>query len=201
MWSSGDQIVLRFLVGERIAFARPVTVVEDSGERVALFLAAGTPTKSRVLLDGTPIPRDLSYADRFARPWRLGDGTWGPNDLLLVTPPDAAHSIWLFWGQRWEMLGWYVNLQAPLVRTPVGFDTSDHVLDLWVEADGTWTWKDEDELEDAVRVGRFTAEEAAAIRAEGERVLRAWPFPTGWEDWRPDDTWPTPRFPEGWDTV
>jgi len=28
-------------------------------------------------------------------------------------------------------------------------------------------------------------QKARRIRAEGERVLEAWPFPTGWEDWQP----------------
>ena len=39
----------------------------------------------------------------------------------------------------------------------------------------------------AVRYGHHTAADAAAFRAEGERVLAEWPFPTGWEDWRPHD--------------
>ena len=28
-----------------------------------------------------------------------------------------------------------------------------------------------------------------------------WPFPTGWEDWRPDPAWPVPQLPAGWDVV
>ena len=49
--------------------------------------------------------------------------------------------------------------------------------------DGTYRWKDEDELEQAAALGIV---DAAAVRAEGQRVLEEWPFPTGWEDWRPD---------------
>ena len=30
------------------------------------------------------------------------------------------------------------------------------------------------------------------VRAEAARVLEEWPFPTGWEDWRPDPSWPVP---------
>jgi hypothetical protein len=40
-----------------------------------------------------------------------------------------------------------------------------------------------------------------AVRAEGERVLAAWPFPTGWEEFRPDPAWPLPGLPEGWEHV
>jgi hypothetical protein len=55
------------------------------------------------------------------------------------------------------------------------------------------------EGEDWVRQGRFTGEDVAAIRAEGERVLAAWPFPTGWEDWQPDPSWTAPELPDGWE--
>ena len=53
-------------------------------------------------------------------------------------------------------------------------------------------------LEQRVREGRFAASEAVAIRAEGERVLAEWPFPTGWEDWRPNQEWTVPELPAGW---
>ena len=66
-------------------------------------------------------------------------------------------------------------------RTPIGVDTFDHKLDLLVFPSGGYEWKDEDELE-AAALGLLDAE---AVRAEARRVLREWPFPTGWEDWPP----------------
>jgi hypothetical protein len=36
----------------------------------------------------------------------------------------------------------------------------------------------------------------AEVRAEADRVVAAWPFPTGWEDFRPDPAWGVPRLPE-----
>ena len=201
LWSSGDQIVVRYVRDGRPSWVRPVTVIEDTPERSVVFIAAGTPTKEPVRLDGSAIARVVSYEERVSLEWRLGDGNWGSHQTLLLTPSDAAYSVWLFWTEDWTFLGWYVNLQQPLERTPVGFDTRDQVLDIWVEPDLTWSWKDEGELEDAVRLGRFSADEAAAIRAEGERVIAKWPFPTGWEDWRPDPSWPIPKLPDGWDRV
>jgi hypothetical protein len=100
-----------------------------------------------------------------------------------------------------EFLCCYVNLQEPLRPSPVGFDTRDQALDLVIDPDGSWRWKDEDHFAQAVERGRFTADEAAAIRAEGERVVAAWPFPTGWEGWMPDPRWPRPGLPDGWDAV
>ena len=93
---------------------------------------------------------------------------------------------------------WYVNFEEPLRRTPIGVDTFDHKLDLLVFPSGGYEWKDEDELEEAAALGLLDAE---AVRAEARRVLREWPFPTGWEDWRPDPAWPVPQLPAGWDVV
>ena len=59
-------------------------------------------------------------------------------------------------------------------------------------------WKDEDELAAAVEAGRFTADEAASIRAEGERVWAERPWPTGWEEWLPPAEWAQPELPDGW---
>ena len=78
-----------------------------------------------------------------------------------------------------EFAGWYVNLQEPLRRSPLGFETDDLVLDIRIQPDGSWAWKDEDELEEAVRLGRFTEDEAQAIRAEGERVVEERPLADG----------------------
>jgi predicted RNA-binding protein associated with RNAse of E/G family len=88
-----------------------------------------------------------------------------------------------------------VNLQEPFRRAEHGVDTADQLLDLVRSRDGgRWRWKDEDQLEAAV-VGGFVSEnDAAAVRAEALRVIAADPFPTGWEDWQPDSTWPMPTL-------
>jgi uncharacterized protein len=44
------------------------------------------------------------------------------------------------------------------------------------------------------------------IRAEGERAIErieAWsaPFDEGWEEWRPNQNWPLPSVPEGWNRL
>ena len=132
----------------------------------------------------------------------FGDWTHEPGVIeapeLRLSFPGVAHSILLFFDERDEFRGWYVNLEKPLRRTSFGFEYEDHVLDVWVEPDGEWRWLDEDELEEAVERGIYSADEARAIRAEGERVLEAWPFPTGWEDWRPNQEWTVPELPAGW---
>jgi hypothetical protein len=63
---------------------------------------------------------------------------------------------------------------------------------------------DEDEFADAVRIGRFSKDDAARIRAAGHAAIdeierRAWPLNTDWTDWPPDPIWPIPTPPEDWD--
>ena len=100
---------------------------------------------------------------------------------------------------------WYVDLQEPLRRTVVGFDTMDNLLDIVISPDlSEWQWKDEDEFQEAVAIGVYSAEEARAIRAEGERaieLLRAGqpPFCDGWDKWSPPVEWQIPQLPDGWD--
>ena len=118
-------------------------------------------------------------------------------DSLVVLRPGSFHSVWLFW-ENGRFRNWYVNFEEPLGSTRFGFDYKDWKLDLVVEPDGTWRWKDEDELEVAAGLGIVDAD---AVWAEAERVVADRPWPTGWEGWRPDPRWPRPRYPADWRVV
>lgn len=186
--------MLRYFNQGRPVGALPTRVVSPDG--LVLWLAPRTPV-ARPGIEGRGV-REVPLEDRYSQPWEPIDGSWTGDGVLIVGRPERAHSIWLFWdGERFA--GWYVNLEAPWRRSRLGFDTEDETLDVWIESDGSWEWKDEHELAVAVEVGFFGAQQAAAIRAEGERVLAEWPFPTGWEEWRPDPSWPVPSLPDGWE--
>ena len=91
--------------------------------------------------------------------------------------------------------------RSKIRRSPAGFDYLDLELDVRVEPDGSWSLDDKDEHAEAKRLGVLDAAEAAEVRAEAQRVIDEWPFPTGWEDWRPDAGWELPQLPPGWDVV
>jgi uncharacterized protein len=196
-WRPGDQILLRTRDDGRFNGARPLTVVEDGDDWTVAWLAGGTPIVEPTLGDGRPI-RSVPVEERHA----LGHATtcrdWRGHGVLKLIPRDGEYSIWLFWRDDDRFRGWYVNLERRHRRWSRGIDTHDHTLDIWIEADGRWRWKDEDELAVHARLGLLDAD---AVRAEGERVLAAWPFPTGWEDFRPDPAWPVPELPEDWEHV
>lgn len=170
----------------RVWRAQACRVVEDSPETIALWIPAGSPF--RVPVGGVRIPGDE---------WELEAGATS-RDQLCVARPGRRHSIFLHWGGDGSLDYWYVNFERPLRRTAVGFDTFDEKLDLIVRPDGSYRWKDEDELEAASAAGLLDPE---AVRAEAARVLEEWPFPTGWEDWRPDPAWSVPQLPEDWERV
>ena len=121
------------------------------------------------------------------------EGCLEPDLMLKRTIPSSGLAIL-------PRTGHTVNLEEPHTFGERTISTRDHVLDIWVPFDtGTPQWKDEDELEASIAAGRMTPDEAAAARAEGERVMRERPWPTGWEDFEPDPSWPLPTLFEGWD--
>jgi hypothetical protein len=198
----GEVVVFRGASRTRIWYALPVTVVQDSPDLIALYWPAGTRGKWRMKASREKV----TPGDVMGKPMELIDHTWNQTDVLMLITPGAAHAVYvMLQAGTQNLVCWYINLQDPIRRMPIGFDTCDHVLDLVVSHDkSAWHWKDEDQLEEAVAVGMFTQQEARDIRAEGERVVRLIhenqpPFCDGWEKWIPPACWSIPALPDGWD--
>jgi len=189
----GDAALWRSIAFGRVRWAMAHRLVELTPEQVVLWVPRGTRGKRGVAALHECV--DLSTFD-----WSLREGVWRDHCLKLTRFGDA-HSLWLFWDEDGTFGGWYVNLQEPLRESPLGWDSRDHALDIVIEPDGRWAWKDEEHLAAATARGRFTPEEGAAILAEGERVLADPPWPTGWEKWRPDPSWVVPELPARWDEL
>jgi predicted RNA-binding protein associated with RNAse of E/G family len=190
MWSSGRSVVLREVWKGRIWRAIAGRVIEDTDARTVLWYPRGSPSKFAARPDGTEIRIPCDE-------WTLADRTAG-MDAVVEFRPGARHSVWTFRNPDGSLAYWYINLEQPLERVPSGFQSVDEKLDIVVEPDGTWRWKDEDELAEAARLGLV---DARAVWAEARRVLADPPWPTGWEEWRQDPAWELPRLPEGWDVV
>lgn len=203
-FAAGETIVLHEVWRERNRSARPMTAVRDEGDLVALWFPLGTPYKRPVPVAGAP--SHASRGERLAdsldrREWVFEDVEWDVSTLVLVRPGDW-HAVWCSWRDG-EHLPWYVN-QEPIRRTSIGFDTMDLALDVVIFADGTWRWKDEDELDTFVDRGVLDDALATSLRLEGpDVVLRARrnepPFKEPWPFWQPDPAWPTPALPAGWE--
>jgi hypothetical protein len=167
--------------------ANAARLVADEGDFVVLWMPQGTPALYPVDAEGAEV--------RIPSPEPILAERLTTRDALAILRPGSRHSIWLFWEPRGAFEHWYVNFERTLGWNGVCFDMVDEKLDLIVTPDGTVRWKDEDELEHAASLGLV---DAAEVRAEAKCVLEASPFPTGWEEFRPQPDWPSPRFPPGW---
>ena len=143
-----------------------------------------------------------SYLERWVTDVPPDDHVWDTLHALRFMRPGDSHTVEVFWDTGWSLVGWYVNLQAPLVVRGDRFDTTDWALDVVIAPDGAWRWKDAEELVESVALGVFESDEAAArVREEGERVIAEQPWPTGWEGWRAPVDWGPLPLPNDWHVV
>lgn len=192
----GDQVLLRHVFRGHIASALPMTVVEETDERVVLYLRQGSPIRWLDPYAGLPAWVEGGHRT-IAREWE-------DKNVVQIVSRGRAHATYAWWwAATEEHLGWYVNLQEPLRRTRLGWDTMDQELDIEVSPDLRWRWKDEDKFEERVTLGYLTRAEADAVRREGEAVIADIeagrpPFDEPWPDWKPDQSWPIPSLPDDW---
>ncbi len=153
----------------------PVTVVEDRGDILAVWLEPG----SRFVFHDHPIG---------PHPWSGADA-WGGTHVLQLHRSGDLYSVWKFFNER-EFTHWYINFEAAVVRHLDGFDTDDYGLDLVIDRDGTATWKDVEHLGAMLRSGRMTERQVIDVlsQAEGVSTLleqdqRWW---SDWDLWTPE---------------
>ncbi|RDI53950.1 hypothetical protein DFR68_10270 [Nocardia mexicana] len=152
----------------------PVQVIADD-EVLAVWIVDGTPF--------TFPPHPFG-----PHPWSDRD-RWSGSSVLQPYRPTDAYSVWAFF-HHGRFDHWYINFERPYSRGENYFDTDDHGLDI-VVGDGTWTWKDRDDVANQVAGGRITQAEADSVWREADRVASAlnrgdcWWTPR-WQDWKPE---------------
>lgn len=200
LFSVGQPVLYREVDSGQLIDVKPMTVVADSEELTLLWLPIGTATKRPVLLDHVPGTPRVWRDDN----WALVDGIWSWAEVLVVLRPEDEFATWLRWDHLGRFAGWYVNMQTPARRTPLGFDIRDQQLDILVDVDRSWSLKDDDELEAAVAQGRYLRDEAERVRrcallVAGEIEAARSPFDDSLRSWRPSSALPVPVLVEGWD--
>jgi hypothetical protein len=189
----GEPIVRRDVWRGRPVVGWGGIVVADTDDLLVLYMPAGGPLRFP--------PEDFFGGPH---PWS-GRDSWSGHGVLQLQRPGEMHAVWVFWeGASRDLAGWYVNIQEPFRRTSIGFDTQDLELDIVIEPDGSWRWKDDEHMEAWIERGRWTPEEVAEIRGEGARVAaeleagRRW-WSEDWASWEPDPAWPIPEILDGWE--
>ena len=113
----------------------------------------------------------------------------------------------LFWNHESNhFLCYYINFQLPFRRIKNGIDTLDLDLDLVIQPDGSYRWKDEVDYQKAIEHEVILPEWVQGVEAAKSEVLarlerRAYPFDGSWLDWKPDPGWSPPPLPENWDKI
>lgn len=208
MWERGATVVHQEVWKGRIWAARPLTVVDDTPELTMLWIPEGTLRKIPVTPPTRPDPPDIharTIASLDLGDWALGEHRWDVSTLWILRPGDW-YSIWVSWRADGSHLGWYVNMQRPMRRNPIGFEAMDLMLDVVAKPDLSWRWKDDEEFNTVVSRGIFDAELGRHVRSTAEAVIgdienRREPFSAPWPSWTPDPSWSAPRLPPGWDVV
>ncbi|MCZ6539955.1 MAG: DUF402 domain-containing protein [Chloroflexi bacterium] len=200
----GDHIAIRNVFRGRVQTVFPSIVVTDTPELIATWTPVGTTVVNGVSGGAA----HLSVEVMAAKSWEMVSRKWRISGTLRLKSPRAMWSLWLFWEKDMvDLRAWYINIDAPYRRTPLGFDTWDMFLDVVVTPDRkSWRYKDEDEFAEAIAAGLFTDEEAGAVRVAAAQALEIVkadrpPFDSTWASWRPDPLWEMPELPEGWDEV
>lgn len=197
-----EQVLLRYRYDDgRLQAAFPMRAVEDGRQRVVAWLAARTEIMYWALPDGRD-PRVLPLEERFDQHLGTAARRWRGNGVLRVIPIDQPYQVIHFWNDAGEFAGWYINLEAPKTRHGPRLDTVDWHLDLWIDADGVPSWKDEEEASAAVVAGQLTERDLRLARDTGERIIDGlddWPRPIGdWRTYVAPDEWCALDLPNDW---
>jgi len=199
-WSEAQSVTLRG-VGSKVLWAFPTIVVQDTSDLIVLYMPAGVLGKN---VKHKPTPKEYLLEDSI----NIVDCQWHRTDVLFLIVPGDSFSTYVMWDTGTKNLDcWYVNLQEPIRRTKIGFDTMDNMLDVVISPDMTeWEWKDDDEFTEAQKVGYYSAEKAHEIWSEGERAIRLITSEKRsnyekWKTWQANPDWELPKLSPLWDKV
>ena len=206
MWKPGDIVAWRGIYREQVWHAQTTIVVQDTSEEIALALLPGTECMApEGYLDGKASnKRRWNFKDK---DWEIQNYLWRTNRLLLLLEPEKYYSIMHFWDHASnEFLCYYINFQLPFQRSAYGVDTLDLDLDIVINPDLSFEWKDEDDYQKAIDHGVIFPEWVAGIEDAKKDVFdklekRGYPFDGSWLNWMPDSNWSPPKLPANWDKM
>jgi len=205
-WKSGDIIVWRGIFRDRVWNALTVIVVKDSPEEIVMTLLPGTEcrTESDYSKGKEHAKRRWDFKEKV---WKLDKFFWHTNRLLMIVEPEKYYSTILFWNHASnKFVCYYMNFQSPFQRHAGGIDTLDLDLDLVVNPDLSYEWKDVDEYQRAIESGIISQDEILGIESAKQEILEKlekhqYPFDGSCLDWMPEPGWQPPTLPENWDKI
>lgn len=189
--------------------AVPHRVVSSGPTELITFVHDGT-IATRASNRGMPGTEALTRDERKLRTLRTRQARVAEvretPDKLFIHRPDRWSTVNLGWDPTTgDFRGWYVNFELPMQLTPSGIASMDLVVDIWVNPDRTWQWKDRDDFQQLLNDGTLDRSVAGHVEAEAVDLLRelknvSGPFAQHWLDFRPAPDWSMPKLPDefGW---
>ena len=210
MWNPGDQVVLRGIYNSHVWYIQSANVVHDTVEEVALVVMPGAQCAAPNGYINGKHGTDENWNrwdDYLNDTWNMQYYNWRTNRLLILLQPEKYYASMYFWRhERNEFLCYYVNFQLPFKRTAIGFDTLDLELDIVVEPNYSWQWKDADDYRNGIERGVLISNWVQGVEEAKQDVFdklerRQYPFDGHWLNWMPDPSWSPPRLPANWDKI
>ena len=206
MWQPGDVLAWRGIYRKRVWHAQTVIVVKDTLEEIVAALLPGAECVApEGYLDGKDgNKRRWDFKDRT---WELQKYSWHTNRLLILLEPGKYYATMYFWHDTSnEFLCYYINFQLPFQRSHWGIDTLDLDLDLIINPDFSFEWKDLGDYQKAIDNGiifpEWTLEIDEAVKEIHNKLeKRQYPYDESWLNWLPDPSWSPPKLPENWDKI
>lgn len=203
-WKPGDAVTWRGVYRNRVWHAQTVIIVQDTPEEIVMTLLPGAECVApEGYLNGKDSNRRRwNFKDK---DWEKQNYLWRNNRLLLLLEPQKYYSTMYFWhDESNEFLCYYINFQLPFQRSHCGVDTLDLDLDLIINPDFSFEWKDEDDYQKAIDNGVIIPEWTQEIEMAKNEVVnklekRQYPYDGSWLNWMPDPNWLPPKLPENWD--
>lgn len=178
--------------------AVPQRVISSSHSELITYVPTGA-VATRASTRGLPGTENLTRDERKLLALRT-------RSARVIEALEAPDKLFFYRLNRWSrinlgwdhstgaFLGWYVNFELPAHVTPTGLATMDLVLDIWVNPDRSWEWKDRGDYLQVLNDGTLDHDIADQIKAETVRVLdeittQAGPSPT--------TGWPSSLIPNG----
>jgi hypothetical protein len=207
---AGELAYLRHGQRDQFGGLFPFRVVHDRPDGVLLWAPAGTTYWHFEMPDGRALGQTSLAEWSSAR--RVPVARTVPHGVLSWHAPGLDCSVRWFFDVDGRFYSWYANLESPAVawrhRGVAFLDTVDWDLDIWIQPDRTWAWKDEDVfVERLAHPGAYWVDDEARVRRAGAAVVAlveagAFPFDGTWCDFHPDPAWPAipTDLPAGWST-
>jgi hypothetical protein len=210
-WEAGESCVVRGIVNNRVWMAKSVIVVKDKPDETVLLLIPGAQCAFPEGYWRWKKNRDTSQGTRWQEAKSdhitLREFAWERNRILMFLEPEKYYSCCLFWNHiSGQFNCYYINFQLPYQRSHCGFDTLDLDLDIVIDPQYHWEWKDEVDYQDGIRESGIQDEWIKGIEDSREEVFdrinkRSYPIDGSWSHWQPVPSWLPPKLPETWQVI